>query len=579
MAKKRLIKKSISIIIMVIFITGNIITPVNAASQTAQNTLAAPGLTDPFGPLDPGGWGRMNPGPGNGISNSANQPAPKKISVNAKALNKLYNTPDHVSATTGAANPKTTDLSLNAQHMPLTIQRTYNGNPDRQGPLGYGWTFNYDQYLQMHQEFKIAEYRGDASIGIYNYTKNNPGQLADSCDEDPLIYYNLDDGYYTPDSQADKSTLTRHSGDSYTVKTKEGTTYHYAGYKAPWRSQRGEAGKLTAVEDRNGNKITLTYDSSGNLTQAEDSYGRKLTFGYHNNLLTTATDPVGRTVNYTYDRNNNLIQVNGLDGAVEYHSYDSSHRLTGYTDALGQTITYTYDGEGKVTQTVRTGGDDQRTYTYHPDQNKTTVSDINGDTTTYTYDQNKNITSIEDPLHNITGYTWDSAGNLTGITEPDGSKTEHQYDTSNNLTKITANGLTASYEYQPEYNQLTRITDPNGKETVYRYDSKGNLTSETNGIGQTTGFAYDSLGKLTEISDPAGHKTSLEYDQNGNLKQITNALGQKTTCSIDQAGRILSLTQPGNRTTTLTYQDSHQPVSVTDPTGKTTQYQYNKKTP
>ena len=130
MAKKRVFRRIISIITMVIFISSSIMTPVYAASKIAKSTFAAPGLLDPFGPLDPGGWGRMNPAPGNGILNSASQLAPKKISVNTNALNNLYNMPDYVSVTTGAANPKSTDLALDAQQMPLAIKRVYTGNPE-----------------------------------------------------------------------------------------------------------------------------------------------------------------------------------------------------------------------------------------------------------------------------------------------------------------------------------------------------------------------------------------------------------------------------------------------------------------
>lgn len=467
MKNRRFINKLLGIFTLTIFILSNILLPAYAGVE-GRNTYVAPTLVDPFGPLDPGGWGRMNTNPTNNILDLASDLAPKKVPVDVKSLNGLTDTGDYVSVTSGIATPKSSDLLLFGQHLPLNMDRVYTGDLSRPGPLGYGWTFSYHQYLQMYEEFKIVEYKGNGNHETYDYTKNNPDQLVSSCDGDPLIYYNLDDGYYSPVSPSNKSTLTRHSGDSYTVKTKDGTTYYYAGYKAPWRSQAPEAGKLTAIEDRNGNRITLTYDSNGNLSQVQDPYGRKLTFQYDNNLLTTVVDPVGRTIAFTYDSNNNLTTVTGLDGATETYTYDNDHRLISRTNALGHTITYAYNSEGKVSQSLQSDGKIQRNYTYLPDEKKTVVTDIEGNSTTYYYDENNNIISKEDAFHNITGYTWDIAGNLTGVIQPDGTKTEYTYDSNHNLTAIIAfNGLTTHYEYDPTYNQLTKISDPNGAQTVY----------------------------------------------------------------------------------------------------------------
>lgn len=58
--------KLLSIMTMTFFLLGNILTPVWAGQSAIKNTFAAPGVIDPFGPLDPGGWclptGRKSPG-------------------------------------------------------------------------------------------------------------------------------------------------------------------------------------------------------------------------------------------------------------------------------------------------------------------------------------------------------------------------------------------------------------------------------------------------------------------------------------------------------------------------------------
>jgi len=575
MRSRKLSCKIASVITLLIFTFSSMVTPVFAGIESSRQTYAAPGFIDPFGPLDPGGWGQMRP-PADNMAGLAGSLAPQSVPLDVKSLNGLGDNQDHVSAASGSVNLQVTDLTVPGRQLPLPMTRVYNTGSDQSGPMGYNWTFSYHQYLQMFEDFKIVEYRGNGNNQLYNYTKNDPEGQVDSCDGDPLIYYDLDDGYYTPAAPGNTGTLTRHSGSNYTVKTEEGVTYFYEGYKAAWRSQSADAGKLTAIEDRKGNRLSLAYDSSGNLKNVQDPYGRKLTFTYQNGLLTSVTDPVGRTVSYTYDGNKDLVQVTGPDGATQTYTYDGSHRLTGITDALGNTIAYSYNSEGKVTQSVQSGGIAERTYSY-PGEQKTVVEDPDGNATTYEYDDKQNITRMEDALHNVTSCTWDSAGNRTSVTLPDGNKTEYSYDSKNNLVKITAfDGSETRFEYSSAYSQLTKAIYPSGTATECNYDSNGNLTSVRNGLNQTTSYSYDNMGNMTRITDPAGKKTSIQYDQYGNIKEITNPLDQKTTYVYDAVGRMLSFTLPGDRTTVFSYDQGKLPVSVTDHAGLTTTYQYNK---
>lgn len=562
------------LITIVMFLVSNFLTtPVWALPK---NTFVAPGLSEPFDPLDLDRWLEIKTGSQEGEKDPVESLIPKPLQLNIKGLNELADLENHVDVTTGAVGLETTDLFIPSPHIPMEIKRIYKGQQEEFGPLGYGWVFNYNQYLQMYEEFKIVEYRGDGYHQIYNFTENNPDAMVPSFDGDPLIYYNLEDGYYTPASQFNTSTLRRQTRILYTVTSEDGTVYEYFGYKAPWRKSEGpNFGKLTSIKDPHGNRIRLNYSKNGNLSKVWDSFGRMLTFQFTGELLTRVTDPLGRTITYEYDENKNLIKVKGLNGSEETYTYDKSHRLTSWKNALGRTIIYSYNSEGKVIQSVQSDGSAKRTYTYYPDQRKTIVVDRDG-ATIYDYDEYNNIIRVVDSQNNATNYSWDNAGNLTGITQPGEVGIKYNYE-DGKLTKVTkSDGSTISFSYEYINNLTNLIVEQNGLKHIYRHDRIGNLISYTDGLKRTTRFAYDTKGKLTAITEPSGKRISYFYDRYGNLKEFTNTQGQNYRYSFDVVGRLLSFTAPGKKTTTFEYDQGNQPVKVTHPNGAITRYEYNK---
>ncbi|MHB8984189.1 MAG: DUF6531 domain-containing protein, partial [Carboxydocellales bacterium] len=529
----------------------------------------------PFDPQNPGGWSEKNTSLQDGGRNLVESLIPKPSQLDAKGLNEIFDFEDHVDVTTGTVKLESTDLFIPSPYIPLMVKRVYTGPQEEHGPLGYSWVFNYHQYLQMYEEFKIVEYRGDGNHQLYNYTENDPDAMVPSYDGDPIIYYNLDDGYYTSASQFNNSILTRHSMILYTVSAENGTVYNYFGYKAPWRKALiPNPGKLTSVKDPNGNKISLNYSKNGNLSKVGDSFGKKLTFEFTGELLTRVTDPLGRAIKYEYDGNKNLIKVTDFNGSEETYTYDSSHQLTSWKNTLGRTTTYVYDSEGRVIESSQSDDTVKRSYQYYPDQQKTVVNDTNG-TMVYEYDEYNNIIRVVNTLNNTTSYSWDKAGNLTNVTELDGAKTVYRYDNGIVTKIIQSDGstITGSYEF---INKLVFLTvEQNGVKQIYRYDSKGNLLSFTNGNKKTTFFAYDPNDKLTAVTEPSGKRISLDYDRNGYLKEIRRYKGPKISYSFDVVGRLLSYTDPGNKKTVYEYQGDRL-VKETHPNGVITRYEYNK---
>ncbi|WP_339063078.1 DUF6531 domain-containing protein [Tepidibacillus marianensis] len=376
---------------------------------------------------------------------------------------------------------KRDDFILPSYGFPLTIQRLYNSSrKDQLSPFGYGWIFPYQSYIQMYSEFNIAEYRSDGSQVNYTFHKDHENLLVDEYDDDPLIYYPLDQGHYTTDGN-ETSTLTRISKDEYQVKHTNGTTYIFKGYKAAWREGASPVyGKLIAVKDRNGNQVTLNYDSQGRLYEIKSPDGRIVTFGYNGDLVSSVTDPIGRVTRYNY-LNNELRQVTHPDGRIETFTYDNDHRLLSSTDTGTGKKEYVYTGD-KVT---RVEHENDVVVRYEYSSGKVIAYDGEGAATTYYYNDKNLVTKRVDAYGKEYSYQYDSKDRLLLTNGPVGSITM-QYDDRNNLTYYKdASGKETTTIYDPNLNLPLQVKDQYGRIWKNTYDSKGNLLTSEDPLGKS----------------------------------------------------------------------------------------------
>ena len=95
------------------------------------------------------------------------------------------------------------------------------------------------------------------------------------------------------------------------------------------------AGKLTRIEDRNGNALTLTY-TGNDLNQVSDGLGRALSFTYTSGKLTEVLQ--GLTVAQSQT-------ARGIPFRCISFSYTGDN-LSYYTNARGNTTTYSYTKAG-----------------------------------------------------------------------------------------------------------------------------------------------------------------------------------------------------------------------------------------
>jgi RHS repeat-associated protein len=279
---------------------------------------------------------------------------------------------------------------------------------------------------------------------------------------------------------------------------------------------------VQSVEDRNGNEITFTYDSSDRLPynghlilrQVTDTRGRDLditNFGYWNAWL---TDVENREPSVNVNGSNLLeSETNAAGGTIAYE-YDGDARVTAITVPEGQRTELTYDGDGRVLTLTRLDGISDPTWTFSYgmfDRSSgvpalaTTVTDPNGHNSEYTSDGRGRVGTVENALgkevvntftanddqETSTGATAGGSGPQTYTNEYDSSGASASAATWNlSSSRLpTGSGISNTYGAGATLYDMMSSTDARGNTTNYAYDSDGNRTSVTEG-GLTTKYLY-----------------------------------------------------------------------------------------
>ena len=451
--------------------------------------------------------------------------------------------------------------------------RTVNGVEDSYQPLGPGWSHTYHSYIALVEKHAVVHW-GGGSIDVYesNGTRFVPTSI----------------GVYDEFEQV---------GSEVIITTKKQMKYHFSkpGGSAPILY-------LTKIEDRNGNTLTINYETGQNgfmRIRSVNGGSRSLSFSYKSgtNLLSSVKDPLGRSISFDYNQNNQLSSFTDAKNQTTSYLYgdtkNTSKLLTRIKLPKGNYIENEYDANRRLSSTVSGIGSVPTTQTsvsvaakYGSSVSTTSQVDVKRDNTTssynYTFNANNVVTKLtgDEGLQVTSSYSDSSHPQLpTSVRNNNTNVSNVQYDDKGNVTSVTVSGdgtLITKMTYD-SMNNLTSVRDARGNTTTYSYDSKGNLTDISAPEGRSSSISYNSKGLPTEIVNPMGVSTTFTYNTYGNLTKVSMpALSLSSTSSYDAASRMISSTDALNRTTKFVYDENDNLLSETDPANNSTSYDYDK---
>jgi RHS repeat-associated protein len=349
-------------------------------------------------------------------------------------------------------------------------------------------------------------------------------------------------------------------------------------------SPDGRRHRLTAIEDRNKNRIALTYEDD-RLVEIKDSVGRIVRVrssreGRIGSLEVLNAPALGRWVpfaRYEHDERGDLVCATDADGFSCRFAYDDEHHLVEDVDRAGLAFHFVYDDKGRC---VESWGD-------YPGRRDASLDDelpklLADGVTRAKGVHHCRFAFFDDGYSEVADSTQVRRffGNEHGLLDKrveGGAVTTAAYDKRGHLLGITdAMGATTRFERDARGRILTR-TDPLGRVTRVERDALGLPVRETNAMGGVTVWERDRFGNVRLLRDAAGGITSFSYDERGLPVEIVDANGEKTAIAYDEQANVVAVTQPNGAVWRYGYDAFGRRTSMTDPLGVTRRYVYSER--
>jgi RHS repeat-associated protein len=399
------------------------------------------------------------------------------------------------------------------------------------------------------------------------------------------MYYDGSDNLDTPPAKGNLTKLQQAVDGTFISTLHEYDTY----------------GNLTSTTDPKLNVTTLVIDSATHAQPVSvtvdpnpdpqvtgDELVTLTTYDFATGLVTSVTDPNGKTSTTNYD---NLL----LSQSPNPPTKDPFGRPGTVTDPLGRKIQTRYHDDARqleVWSDLNTSGDAKlRTRTTSDQLGRVTKTESSEDGSTYTlfsesvYHTPQRTTftsnprrSSSSPTDGWTRATSDLLGRVVEVATFPGTTLPADTGSSGSTgvvttiynahsTTVTDQALKVRRSVVDGLGRLVEVDEPgtNGslnqpppnqalpaQPTNYTYDVLGNLITVVQG-SQTRTFTYDALSRLKTANNPESGAVNYTYDNNSNLETKTDARSVVTTFTYDGLNRVLTRTYPGNPTPAVTY--------------------------
>lgn len=474
------------------------------------------------------------------------------------------------------------DLAAPGIGAPLELVRYYNSMPEPLGPnrashLGNDWQLNLGGDVYLDQ---VAE-GGRTSARV-----------------------RMPSGYTAFFADTGSTILTSPPGMRGVELSKTATGHATRRPDSGHVTQFGQAGLLTSVADRFGNKISVTYAANNQTSSIADSLGRLVTFTYNSTnyasgKVTAIKDWTGRELVYGYDTAGNLRTATDLTGKTISYDYDANGRLVKVTDGRGYATSITYDAQGRVYQVHQPTHTYPSTFYYNRGRTACTfagtnfqapepalpasVIDATGVTAPdvavmarYCFDTEGRVVRTIGRNGDVTQQTFGADSEKTELGWGDGA-TVNKFDGLKRVTSRTApTGANVKYAYgDPAHPYLpTSYTDQQGNTSTMTY-TNARLTRSADAFGIGRSFTYNTNGNIATSTDRKGNQTTYSYNTSGQLTSITRPLLGATTMTYDAVGRVASVTDGKGQKTVLTYDNLNRPVRLLYADGTAVAFEYD----
>ncbi|MFD3334705.1 RHS repeat-associated core domain-containing protein [Streptomyces sp. NPDC058700] len=445
---------------------------------------------------------------------------------------------DPVDVATGEMILTHTDLSLPGA-LPLVLRRTHLSGYRFGQWFGRSWASTLDERIELDSVSPGAVWaRQDGSLLVYPGLPRTDEEAVMPV-EGPrlaLAHHGQNEDATTYRVADSRTGLTRFfSGSPYRVST------------AYW---------LSAIEDRNGNRITIARRPDGSPSAVTHHGGYSVRVSSEDGRVTSLHLQTGEGLlavrRYGYDTAGLLAEVVNDSDLTLRLAYDEQGRITSWTDRNDSTFRYTYDTAGRVKATIGPDGVLSSNFAYdvnpHTGDRVTRYTDSTGATTVFQMNAALQVVAETDPLGHTTRFVFDANDELIAQTDALGNTTYFERD---------------------EHSDLVAMVACDGARTTATYNALRLPVEVTERGGIVRRFTYDERGNRTSITEPTGATTRFTYDANGHLVRVVSAVGAETTIHNDRAGLPLQITAPDGASAVLTRDAFGRVTAATDALGGT----------
>jgi RHS repeat-associated protein len=504
------------------------------------------------------------------------------------------------------------------------------------GPLGLGWTHNFDSGVSVSDDGLQAmgedsaldaaqliaerlvsiDLMSDAALPLNKMVVATLGarwagdQLLGNTvvvrnGLDGEVFVRLPDGTYNaPPGKSAKL-----------IRNADGTFTYEAANKA--RLNFNSAGKASTYVDPSGVQVNFTY-SGNDLTEVKNSLGRTLTITNTGGRVSSVSDGT-RSVGYGYDGNGNLTSFTDAAAKQTTFQYDVPGRMTKFFHPSNPTVaqvTNVYDSLERIqTQTNAMG----QVWNYYVAGSRTEELGPLGQSKVSYFDGAGKVLKSITPTGKATANTYDGQTRLIKTVLPEGNAVEYDYDDAScaaqqrcthnvkTIRKVAKLGsglptLTESFTYEGSFNKVASSTDARGKVSSFTYTAQGlplavTGPADAGGVQPVTTYGYTpfsaagfpafylqtSVTQKTSASNAVQNTTSYNASNKYVPQTIvvdagTGKLNITNTLAFDASGNQTLVNGPRTDVTdtvATSYDAERRPTQITDALGKLTRMAYD----